>query len=229
MVSVGVRSSLPLESESNSPAKEQKDWRLQRCYQNMKLALAALSAFALVSGASALRLMTYRDYISQDPSLPHCNTDVYLGGYGYQGAKCGCLDHEKKTKGLLHYSRKIGGWVVPYYAAKCKGKQFDEEMDGDQNIGYGHNPWGPEGQYNGRGVNSHSFSNPQGGVHGNSFSQNFDTGRSLRGSRCPKKLKCKFTEKFCRKNFGNGYFPAKRSPEECCPSMCLQQRTVIRL
>ena len=71
--------------------KEQKDWHLQRCYQNMKLALAALSAFALVSGASALRLMTYRDYISQDrkfylTAIPI----VYPGGYGYQGARCGC-------------------------------------------------------------------------------------------------------------------------------------------
>ena len=54
------------------------------------------------------------------------------------------------------------------------------------------------------------------------FRQVFDSGRSLRGSRCPKKLKCKFTEKFCRKIFGNGYFPArKRSPEECClTSLC---------
>ena len=198
-------------------------------YHNMKLALATLSAFALVSSASALRLVTYHDYISQDSSLPHCNSDVFEGGYGYPGAKCGCLDHEKKTNGRLVYKKRIGPWEVPYYEVKCEGQQFDEEMDSGENVGYGHNPWGPDGQYNGRGVNSHSFSNPQGGVRGNSFSQSFDSGRLLRGGRCYKKPKCKFTDKFCQKNFGKGYFPAKRSPEECCPSMCLQQMITYRL
>eukprot|EP00944_MAST-04C_sp_MAST-4C-sp1_P014107 g14107.t1 len=244
----------------------------------MKLALATFSAFALVSSASALRLVKYHDYISQDSSLPHCNSDVFEGGYGYPGAKCGCLDHEKKTNGRLVYKKRIGPWEVPYYEVKCEGQQFDEEMDSGENVGYGHNPWGPDGQYNGRGVNSHSFSNPQGGVRGNSFSQSFDeemdsgenvgyghnpwgpdgqyngrgvnshsfsnpqggvrgnsfsqsfdSGRLLRGGRCYKKPKCKFTDKFCQKNFGKGYFPAKRSPEECCPSMCLQQMITYRL
>ena len=46
--------------------------------------------------------------------------------------------------------------------------------------------------------------------------------RALRSRRCPKKVKCKFTSKFCRK-YGKGYVPVKKSPEDCCPSMCLQQ------
>ena len=48
--------------------------------------------------------------------------------------------------------------------------------------------------------------------------------RALR-SRCPKKVKCKFTPRFCAK-YGKGYFPAKTSPADCCPSACVQQFSV---
>jgi len=275
----------------------------------------------MIYGASALRFMTYRDYTSQDPNLPHCNSGSFKGAYGYKSAKCGCRDHENKANGKLLYHKQIGGWKVPYYEVVCKGQQFDEAMDDEESVGYGHktwgpdgqyngrgvnshsfsnpqagvrgnsfsrsfdetmddeesvgyghnpwgpdgqyngrgvnshsfsnpqagvrgnsfsrsfdetmddeesvgyghNPWGPDGQYNGRGVNSHSFSNPQAGVRGNSFSRSFDAGRSLRGIRCPKNLKCKFTMAFC-KRYGMLYVPAKGSPADCCPSMCIQRQ-----
>ena len=166
----------------------------------MKVLLTSLFVFATIHGASALRFMSYNDYMSMDSKLPHCNSGLFKGAYGYKSAKCGCRDHEKKTNGKFLYRKQFASWEVPYYTAICKGQQFDEGMENDESVGYGHNPWGPEGQYNGgRGVNSYSFNNPQGGIRGNSFSQNFDEEmeydgrRSLRAGKCPKNLECTFS------------------------------------
>ena len=47
----------------------------------------------------------YEDYISDDPSLPHCNNGVFESPkhpvFGLQTAKCGCYDSETKTTGEL--------------------------------------------------------------------------------------------------------------------------------
>jgi hypothetical protein len=47
----------------------------------------------------------YEDYISDDPSLPHCNNGVFESPkhpvFGLQTAKCGCYDSETKTNGEL--------------------------------------------------------------------------------------------------------------------------------
>ena len=70
------------------------------------------------SSSSAKSYMAlYEDYISDDPSLPHCNNGVFESPkhpvFGLQTAKCGCYDSETKTSGELvrikdqpHYIRR---------------------------------------------------------------------------------------------------------------------------
>ena len=89
----------------------------------------SLLVFAMIYGASALSFMSYEDKISENPDLPHCNSDSFKGAESYRTAKCGCLDHEKKTNGNLLYVKQIASWRVPYYEVTCK--QFGDDRSSD--------------------------------------------------------------------------------------------------
>ena len=58
------------------------------------------------------------DYISEMPSLPHCNEiRRNVGGFGVSRVRCGCYDDEVKMGDFLGQVRVGGYWKVSKFSA----------------------------------------------------------------------------------------------------------------
>ena len=83
---------------------------------------AALSAMAL-PGVALSPPMIVPDYISEMPSLPHCNeVERNIGGFSVSRVRCGCNDDEVKLGNFLGQVRLGGIWKVSKFSAFCKSE-----------------------------------------------------------------------------------------------------------
>ena len=93
----------------------------------MKCIFTCLIVLCICFSSASARsyLVLYEDYISDDPSLPHCNDGVFEG-VSVRRAKCGCSDSETKTLGELVriQDRSIIYRGTPIYKAQCISRRI---------------------------------------------------------------------------------------------------------
>ena len=93
----------------------------------MKCIFTCLIVLCICFSSASARsyLVLYEDYISDDPSLPHCNDRVFEG-VSVRRAKCGCSDSETKTLGELVriQDRSIIYRGTPIYKAQCISRRI---------------------------------------------------------------------------------------------------------
>ena len=72
--------------------------------------------------------MLVPDYISEMPSLKHCNEISYnVGGFSVDRVRCGCDDDEVKLGKMLGTTRLASGWNYIHFSAFCKPEGMEDQ------------------------------------------------------------------------------------------------------